>query len=301
MKVLITGATGMIGNKLVALLLQNNIEIHYLTTSKGKIQNKSNYTGFYWNLDEGYIDPNCLQGVDAIIHLAGATVSKRWTNNYKQEIIESRVLSSALLYSCIKNNPNDVKQLISASAIGIYPDSLTELYTEDNPSSDDSFLGNVVVKWEESVDVFKVLNLKVTKIRIGLVLSNKGGALMEMLKPIKIGLGSPFGSGKQMQSWIHIDDLVEIFYFVLKNQKEGIFNAVAPNPITNTELTQAIAKTLGKPLFMPNVPKFMMKLILGEMHQLLFSSQKVSSKKIEQNGFQFQFKEIHTALDDLLK
>lgn len=300
MKVLITGATGMIGNELVALLLQHHIEIHYLTTSKGKIQNKLNYTGFYWNLEEGYIDANCLQGVDAIIHLAGATVSKRWTNKYKQEIIESRILSAALLYSCLKNNPNDVKQVISASAIGIYPDSLTELYTEENTTSDNGFLGNVVVKWEESVDAFKVLNLKVTKIRIGLVLSNKGGALVEMLKPIKMAIGSPFGSGKQMQSWIHIDDLVNIFYFVLQNQKEGVFNAVAPKPISNTELTKAIAKTLDKPLFMPNIPKFMMKLILGEMHQLLFASQNVSSKKIVQNGFQFQFQEIHPALDDLL-
>ena len=115
-----------------------------------------------------------------------------------------------------------------------------------------------------------------------------------------MGIGSPFGTGKQMQSWIHIDDLVNIFYFVLQNQKEGVFNAVAPKPISNTELTKAIAKTLDKPLFMPNIPKFMMKLILGEMHQLLFASQNVSFKKIVQNGFQFQFQEIHPALDDLL-
>lgn len=301
MKVLITGATGMIGKELVALLLKHQIEVHYLTTSKNKIESKPNYIGFYWNLEEGYIDSNCLLGVDAIIHLAGATVSKRWTPKYKQEIIESRLISSALLYSCIKNNPNQVKQIISASAIGIYPDSLKKIYSEDEISTDNSFLGNVVVKWEESVDAFKILDLQVTKIRIGLVLSNKGGALVEMLKPIKMGIGSPFGSGEQMQSWIHIDDLVNIFNFVLENQKEGVYNAVAPNPISNTELTQAIAKTLDKPLFMPNIPKFMMKLILGEMHQLLYSSQKVSSKKIEENGFNFQFREIIPALDDLLK
>jgi uncharacterized protein len=301
MKVLITGATGMIGKELVALLLKHQIEVHYLTTSKNKIESKPKYIGFYWNLEEGYIDSNCLLGVDAIIHLAGATVSKRWTPKYKQEIIESRLISSALLYSCIKNNPNQVKQIISASAIGIYPDSLKEIYSENEISTDNSFLGNVVVKWEESVDAFKILDLQVTKIRIGLVLSNKGGALVEMLKPIKMGIGSPFGSGEQMQSWIHIDDLVNIFYFVLENQKEGVYNAVAPNPISNTELTQAIAKTLDKPLFMTNIPKFIMKLILGEMHQLLYSSQKVSSKKIEENGFNFQFREIIPALDDLLK
>jgi hypothetical protein len=300
MKVLITGATGMIGSELANLLIQHEMEIHYLTTSKEKIQNKPNYTGFYWNLEDGYIDPNCLQGVEAIIHLAGATVSKRWTDKYKQEIIESRIISASLLYTCLKNNPNNVKHLISASAIGIYPDSLTNLYTEDTAESDNGFLGNVVVKWEESVDAFKVLNLKVSKIRIGLVLSNKGGALAEMIKPIKMGIGSPFGSGKQIQSWIHIDDLVNIFHFVLKNQKEGIFNAVAPNPVTNEELTKAIATTLEKPLFMPNIPQIMMKLILGEMHQLLFLSQNVSSKKIEQNGFQFRYRAVTAALDNLL-
>lgn len=300
MKVLITGATGMVGSELVALLMQYDIEIHYLTTSKNKINNKPNYTGFYWNLEEGYIDSNCLMGVDAIIHLAGATVSKRWTSKYKEEIIESRIISSALLYTCLKNNPNQVKQIIAASAIGIYPDSLSKLHSEEEMSTDDSFLGNVVVKWEESVDAFKVLNLKLTKIRIGLVLSLKGGALVEMVKPIKMGIGSPFGSGKQMQSWIHIDDLVNLFYFVLKNQKEGVFNAVAPNPISNAELTKAIAKALQKPLFMPNIPKFMMNLILGEMHQLLFASQLVSSKKIEQIGFNFQFRDIRPALEDLL-
>lgn len=300
MKILITGATGMIGKELIALLLENGNDIHYLTTSKAKIESKPHYQGFYWNLEQSFIDENCLMGVDVIIHLAGATVSKRWTTNYKQEIIESRTLSSNLLYTCLKNHPNQVKQLISASAIGIYPDSLTQVYTEDNKSIDDSFLGNVVMKWEESVDVFRRLNIKVCKLRIGLVLSNKGGALAEMIKPIKLGIGSPFGSGKQVQSWIHIHDLASMFYFALQNQWEGTFNAVAPNPVTNTELTKAIAKTLGKPVFMPNIPKFAMKLLLGEMHQLLFSSQHVSSAKAEKNGFQFRYRDLSKTLDNLL-
>jgi uncharacterized protein (TIGR01777 family) len=157
-----------------------------------------------------------------------------------------------------------------------------------------------VVKWEESVDVFSRLNLKVCKLRIGLVLSNKGGALSEMVKPIKLGIGSPFGSGKQVQSWIHIYDLASMFQYALQNQWEGTFNAVAPNPVTNTELTKAIAKTLGKPVFMPNVPKFAMKLILGEMHQLLFSSQNVSAAKAEKNGFKFRYRDISKTLDNLL-
>lgn len=300
MKILITGATGLVGKELIALLLENGYEIHYLTTSQSKIESKPHYQGFYWNPEQSIIDENCLMGVDAIVHLAGATVSKRWTTNYKQEIIESRTLSSNLLYSCLKNHPNEVKQIVSASAIGIYPDSFTQVYTEDDQSVDDSFLGQVVVKWEESVDVFSRLNIKVCKLRTGLVLAKKGGALTEMLKPIKMGLGSPFGSGDQVQSWIHVEDLARMYLFAIQNQWEGIFNAVAPNPVTNAELTKTIAKTIHKPLFMPSIPKFIMKLVLGEMHQLLFSSQHVSSVKAEKNGFQFRYRDLTKTLDNLL-
>lgn len=301
MKILITGATGLIGKELVTLLLQNGVSIHYLTTSKNKIESQSNYQGFYWNPDRGIIDENALMGVDSIIHLAGATISKRWTSKYKQEIIESRILSSNLLFKALKDYPNSVKQIISASAIGIYPDNLAKLYTEEDTEVDDSFLGKVVLKWEDSVNKFKLQNIKVCKIRTGLVLSEKGGALTEMMKPIKMSIGSPFGSGKQVQSWIHIHDLVEMYFFAAKNELEGVYNAVAPNPVTNKILTQKIAAVLGKPLFMPNIPEFLMKLILGEMHIILFSSQKVSSQKIESEGFIFKYKQLEKALQQLLK
>lgn len=300
MKILITGATGLIGSELVALLLQNGITIHYLTTSKKKIESQPNYHGFYWNPNQGIIDENALMGVDSIIHLAGATISKRWTSKYKQEIIESRILSSNVLYKALKANPHTVKQIVSASAIGIYPDNLTKLYTEENTEVDESFLGKVVMKWEESVNKFKSLNIKVAKIRTGLVLSDKGGALPEMVKPIKIGIGSPFGSGKQVQSWIHIHDLVELYFFAVQNQLDGAYNAVAPNPVTNKKLTQEIAKVLNKPLFMPNIPKFLMALVLGEMHTILFASQNVSNAKIESEGFKFQYKQVDKALNQIL-
>ena len=301
MRILITGATGLVGSELVSLLLQKGESIHYLTTSKKKIVSKPHYTGFYWNPEQGVMDESSLIGVDAIIHLAGATVSKRWTNAYKQEIIESRTLSANLLFKTLKNNPHQVKQIVSASAIGIYADSLTNSYTEDATEIDNGFLGHVVQKWEESVDKFRLLDLKVSKIRTGLVLSAKGGALPQMVKPIKLGLGSPFGSGKQMQSWIHIDDLVSMYYFSVQKSLEGVYNAVAPNPVSNKTLTEEIAKVLKKPLFMPHIPKFLMKLVLGEMHELLFSSQHVSSKKIEQEGFQFKYKELNKALENLLQ
>ena len=207
MKILITGATGLIGNELVKLLLAKKYSINYLTTSKSKIKSKPNYKGFYWNLEQGKIDENCLYQVDVIVHLAGANIAKRWTNPYKQEIIESRTLSSELLYNLVKKTPNQVKQFISASGTAIYPESFTKVYDETTIQTEDSFLANVVKKWEESANRFQVLNIKVCKLRTGIVLSNGGGALPEMVKPIKMGLGATMGTGKQMQSWIHISDL----------------------------------------------------------------------------------------------
>ncbi|RZJ30450.1 MAG: TIGR01777 family protein, partial [Flavobacterium sp.] len=215
MRVLITGATGLIGSELSKQLLQNQIEVHYLTTAKQEIKNKPNYTGFYWNPEKGYIDESALIGVDAIVHLAGATISKRWTDAYKQEIIESRIFTANLLFNTLKKNPNQVKQIVSASAIGIYPDSLTEVYTEDSTRQDSGFLGHVVEKWEASIEKFRLLNLRVAKIRTGLVLSEKGGALPEIAKPIEMNLGSAFGSGRQFQSWIHLEDIASIYQFVI--------------------------------------------------------------------------------------
>lgn len=300
MKVLITGATGLIGTELVSLLLQNGISVNYLTTSKNKIVNELNYNGFYWSPEKGIIDENCLLGVDSIINLAGANISKRWTNSYKQEIIESRLLSSALLFKAIKNNPNQVKQIVSASGTSIYPNSDTIIYDEKSTQVNPSFLGNVVIKWEESTDKFTSLGLKVCKLRTGIVLSTKGGALVEMLKTIKLGLGSFFGSGKQVQSWIHIHDIAALYYFAINNDLDGVYNAVSPNPVTNEELTFTIAKVLKKPLFMPNIPKFMMSLFLGEMHELLFENRNLSAKKIIDKGFVFKYKTIGEALKNIL-
>lgn len=300
MKVLITGATGLIGKELTSLLLQNGIQINYLTTSKDKIRKESRYKGFFWDPDKGIIDENCIDEVDTIIHLAGENISKRWTESYKQKILESRIVPTNILYSLIKNTPNSVKHFMSASAIGIYPDSLTKVYSEEEKEVDDSFLGKVVEKWEEAADKFKNLDISVSKIRTGLVLSGKGGILKEIARPIKMGVGTAFGSGKQMQSWIHIYDLVHIYYMVLEKKVEGIFNAVAPYPVTNNELVKNIARVLGKPIVLPNIPKFVMQLILGEMHILLYSSQNVSAKKIINEGYQFRYLSLEKALKDSL-
>ena len=298
MRILITGATGLIGSKIVKQCHANNISVNYLTTSKSKLETDSNYQGFYWNPSKNEIDATCLNGVDAIIHLVGASISKRWTESYKKTILLSRVQTSQLLFDTLKNNPNQVKHIVSASAIGIYPNSLTNYYTEDYKEVSTSFLGQVVEQWEQVVDAFSTLNIMVSKVRIGLVLSAKGGALPEMAKPIKFGAGAAFGSGKQWQSWIHITDLANLFLHVLVNKLEGVYNGVAPNPETNLQLTKSIARQLKMPLFLPNIPKSFMKLILGEMHILLFESQRVSSKKIEDTGFSFEHYNLQSALQE---
>ncbi len=299
MKILITGATGLIGKELTLLLLNNGHSVNYLTTSLDKIVSKPNYFGYFWNPVEGTIDENCLINVDVIIHLAGASISKKWTKAYKEEIVESRILSSDLLYKTLKTYPHQVKQLISASGIAIYPQSYEVAYNETTTEKDSTFLANVVTQWEESVDVFQQLNIKVCKLRTGVVLSIKGGALPEMAKPIQVGFGANIGNGKQIQSWIHLSDLVQLYYFVLKNQMEGVFNAVAPNPVSNAELTKTIAKALHKSLFLPNIPKFILSLVLGEMAILLTASNNICSKKVQDVGFQFQFPTLQMAIDNL--
>ena len=300
MKILISGATGLIGSLLVKRLLEKNYTINYLTTSKAKIENKPNYQGFYWNPQEGKINESCVVGVDVIVHLAGANIANRWTDKYKQEIIESRTLSSELLYNSVKKiGKNHIKQIISASGTAIYPESHNKIYDESTIETEDSFLSNVVKKWEGSVNIFQNLDIKVCKIRTGIVLSNRGGALPEMVKPIKYGVGATMGNGKQIQSWIHINDLVAIYIFAIEKQLEGVYNAVSPNPISNDSLTKIIAAAIHKPLWLPNIPEFVMKLILGEMSYLLFSSKNLSAQKIIANGFQFQFPEIKLAIKDL--
>ncbi|MCA0153580.1 TIGR01777 family oxidoreductase [Winogradskyella vincentii] len=300
MTVLITGATGLIGREIVKQCHDEGFNVHYLTTSKSKLATESNYKGFYWNPNNNEIDHSCFEGVSTIINLVGASISKRWTESYKKEILESRTKTAKLLQDTIRLHNYKIEHVVSASAIGIYPSSFTNYYDEEYDQNSDSFLGTVVAQWEDAVDGFKELGCKVAKIRIGLVLARQGGALPEIVKPIKFGAGAAFGNGKQWQSWIHVIDLASIFIHVVTHKLEGIYNGVAPNAVTNSELTKAVAKVLQRPLIMPNIPKALMKLILGEMHILLFESQRVSSQKIESKGFYFKYANLNPALEDLL-
>lgn len=299
MKILITGATGLVGKELTKLILSKNHTIHYLTTSKTKIEDTPENKGFYWNLKQNFIDENCIIGVDVIVHLAGANIANRWTKEYKNEILESRILSSQLLFDLVKKNPNSIKQLICASGTAIYPESYTKVYDETTTESDEGFLSNVVQQWEEGVDVFEELGIKVCKLRTGIVFSKNGGALPQMVKPIQMGFGAALGNGKQIQSWIHINDLVALYFFAIENALSGVFNAVSPEPVSNQELTKIIASTLGKPLFLPNIPKFILRFMLGEMSSILFSSKLLSAQKIIALGFNFKFPKAKQAISDI--
>ncbi|SRX53980.1 TIGR01777 family oxidoreductase [Aequorivita sp. CIP111184] len=299
-KVLITGATGLIGRELIKQCHQEGISVNYLTTSKEKIKNTDNYKGFYWNPQKREIDLNAFEGITAIINLAGASISKRWTKKYKKVIIDSRVESMNFIYETLQNLEHNIEHFISASGISIYPNSKTKLYTEEDTEVDDTFLADVVIAWEAAAVKFKDLGMEVSKVRTGIVLAKEEGALPQIAKPIKLGVGAPLGSGEQWQSWIHIEDIAGIYLFILKNQLEGKFNAVAPNPVQNKKMTKLIASKLDCPLWLPNIPAFALKLLLGEMSVLVLEGQLVSSHKIEELGYSFKFYNLENALQDLL-
>lgn len=300
MRVLITGATGLVGSHLSELFKRNAIDVNYLTTSKSKIEKLPGYQGYYWDPLEGKIDETSLKNVDAIIHLAGANIAKRWTDSYKKEIIESRTRSADLLYATLKNTPYKIPKFISASGINRYPDSLHKLYTEEEMGVDSSFLGEVVEVWEAAANQFQNLGMDVAIVRTGLVLAKEGGALPKMKLPASLNAAAALGSGDQWQSWIHIDDLTGIYKHILDRNLTGIFNAVAPNPVKNKELMDQLAGQLGKLAWLPNVPAVALKLAMGEMASVVLSSQLVSSEKIEKSGYVFKYKNLKKALQDLI-
>ena len=301
MKILITGATGLIGKKLTADLLSKGYSVNYLTTRKSKIKSSKQINGYYWDPEKDIIDLQCFKNVDTIINLAGSNIAKRWTNPNKLEILKSRIQSLILLRDSIVKNNLKIKKIISASAIGIYPSSYERVYSENNNLISNNFLGMVVNEWELAVSSFNDLKIEIAIVRIGLVLSKDGGILSKSLLPIKLGFGSFFGSGNQWQSWIHIQDISNIFCHILKNDLVGVFNGVSPNPITNKDFTIKLAKFLNRPLLLPKIPKWLMSLVLGEMHIIIFESQNIACDRLNKTEFNFNFDNFDEAIVDLLK
>lgn len=298
-KILITGGSGLVGQKLTQRLLEKGYKVSIL--SRKNIQN-ANISYYQWDIEKGYINPEALQGVHCIMHLAGAGVAdKTWTKERKWEILESRIRSTELLCNSLKELDEKPLSFISASAIGIYGDRDINTKLTENSSPGNGFLAEVTQLWEKSVDSISDLGIRVAKIRIGIVLSTQGGALPKICQPIKLGAGASLGSGEQGVSWIHIDDLCDIFIYALENSSiQGAYNAVAPEPVDNYLLTKAIAKQIKKPLLLPNVPSFVMKLMLGEMASMVLEGNWVSAEKILAAGFKFKFPNLNKALQDLL-
>lgn len=295
-RILITGASGLVGTRLTKVLLERGHEVSHLGRSK---KASSSVKSFMWDVNAGTIDPQALQHIDAVIHLAGAGIAdERWSKKRKQEILESRTKSTALLVRKINESNNAVQTLVSASAIGYYGMTLrAEEFTEDSQPGT-GFLADVVTAWEHEAD--QVKNKRLVKIRIGVVLSKNDGALTEIAKPVRVGFGAPLGTGEQYVSWIHLDDLCAMFVKAVEDESmQGPYNATA-GAVTNRELTIAIAKALHKPLWLPAVPGVALKLFLGEMADLVLSGSNVTSNKIRKTGFSFQFDTLEKALSNLL-
>lgn len=301
MRILITGATGLVGSEITTLFHENGINLNYLTTSRSKIEKRENYKGFFWDPSTGEIDVKCLEGVGAIINLAGASVFQPWTDSNKEKILKSRIDSLNLLYKTLKENQHQVGQLVSASAIGIYSSSTEKMHYEEEQEVADNFLGEVSEKWEAAAKQFEALPIRVTIVRIGIVLATDGGALPQIARTVKYNVGAPLGPGNQWQSWIHIHDLARMFLFLINKGAKGTYNAVAPNPVTNEDLTKEVALILNKKLWLPKVPGFALKLLMGEMSSVVLGSQLVSSKKVEEEGFEFHFVNLRQAIKDIYK
>ena len=299
--VLITGGTGMIGKALTQALIERGFNVIILTRHLNDKQKAGSdrLTYAIWDLEKQTIDKNAFAKADYIIHLAGASVAeKRWTKKRKKEIVSSRVDSGKLITDVLKKLPNRVKTVISATAIGWYgPDKNNgKKFTEDDPSSND-FLGQTCKLWEAAIEPASFLGKRLVKIRIGIVLSNEGGAYPEFKKPLKFAFATILGNGKQIVSWIHIDDLIRTILFAMENEKmEGVYNAVAPYPISNKELVLKIAKERGRSYIPVHVPTFALKIRLGEMSVEVLKSATVSSEKIQQAGFIFQYPDIGSAI-----
>jgi len=307
MKVLITGATGLVGRKLSTQCLEAGMTVHYLTTSKEKIKTPTkNYKGFYWDPTLDQIEEEAVRDVEVIVHLAGSSIAQKWTKNNIKKIKESRIKSAQLLLKAVakwKNDPtalsdHQLRHFISASAIGGYPTSLTQEYTETYPSYAEGFLGEVIEVWETAAMAFVQSGVKVSVLRTGIVLDPKEGAFPKMANPIKNRVGAVLGSGQQWQSWIHSIDVARLYFYVMQHQLEGVYNAVAPLPRTNKNLTYLISKHLNRNILLPPVPAFVLKLILGKMAAIVLESQKVSAQKIVDAGFDFYYTTAESAIKD---
>lgn len=296
--VLISGINGFVGRKLQKHLLDCGFIVKGLTHNK----TKTSADVFYWNIDEKYIDDAALKNVDYIVHLAGTGVAdKRWTNTRKREIIDSRVNSSLLFANALKKNNQKIKALVGASAIGYYGAVTDERIFNESDQHGNDFLSQCCVEWEKSYNALDSCCERKVIIRISNVIGN--GGMIKKLQPLaEKGIASPLGSGKQFVPWISVNDLCRLIQFAIShNSVQGIYNAAAPEHITNKQLTNTLSLFYNKQVILPNVPAFMIKLLYGEMAAVILNGSRVSNEKIIAEGFNFEDKNIEDALQQLKK
>jgi len=298
-KVLVTGGTGLVGKHLCRRLLEQGYEVANLSRTK---RTDKEVPSYLWDLEKRTIDPEAVFSADYIVHLAGTNIGgKRWTNKRRKQILDSRVRSGEIIFDQVKKMNKLPRAYITASAIGYYGTVTTgETFDETSAPSDD-FLGQTCSAWEHVADKFSDLGVRSVKIRTGIVLSKNGGALSKLIVPVRLGLGAALGDGKQYLPWIHIDDLCSIYLQAIENTNmHGPYNAVAPEQVTNKEFTRKMARIIKKPLWLPNIPTTALRLILGDMSQMLVYGSKISSEKIVSSGYQFQYPDLGSALENCM-
>jgi uncharacterized protein (TIGR01777 family) len=299
--ILITGGTGVIGRRLTELLQQQGYRISYLSRSTKPTPGVEVYQ---WDIEKGHLDPQAIITADHIVHLAGAGVAdERWTDARKDEILNSRTQSTELLAKALAKNPHKIQSFIASSAIGYYGSDTGDRPLNETSSGGSDFLAQVTRAWERSEDLVAALGIRTVKIRTGVVLASDGGALPKLAQPIRLGAGAPIASGQQYISWIHLDDLCRIYIQAIQDTSwQGVYNGVAPGPVTNETLTRAIAKFLHRPLILPAIPAFAVKLLFGEMATTVTGGNYVLNKRIaDETSFQYQYADLSQALGNLLK
>ena len=304
--VLISGGTGLIGTNLTRYLFEKNYEVIILTRDKDKQSDNPKISYSFWDIQNHEMDEAIIKKTDHIIHLAGAGVmDKKWTKNYKDQILESRTKSASLLVNTLHQNSHHVTSFVAASAIGWYGADAKPLKRKEGfietDFADDSFLGETCRLWEASVEPVAEMGIRLVKLRTGIVLANDGGAYKEFKKPLKFGIAAILGDGKQIVSWIHIDDLCRMYVEAMEEKElNGNYNAVAPMPVTYKKLILHAAQILKNKFYIPlHVPGFLLKLIMGQRSIEILKSATVSGKKIKATGFTFLYPSIEAAIEEL--
>ena len=305
MNVLITGGSGLVGTRLTEILMERGFTVSHLTR---KVEEKTvggkPIKTYLWDIKKGIIDEKALLETDYLVHLAGAGIAdENWSDERKKEIIDSRTKSIDLIVSKLKILPHRLISFASASGIGYYGADTGDEHIAEQHIAGNDFVADCCVQWEGAADEIQALGIRTVKLRTGIVLSEKGGALPRLTQPVRWGVGAALGTGKQWQSWIHLDDLCELFIKSLTDQQmKGTYNAVAPNPVTNHELTKISAQVLNRPFWFPNVPAFALKLIFGEMANVILGGNYVLNQRIKQEtDFDYKYVDVRKALGDLLR